>query len=77
MCIPCDARNAAISSCVDNGLAPQHVTLAPNYFAPINKTEVSLVMCKQNPNVIPLSGFDFFNLDIVLSKICICDLAHS
>ena len=45
--------------------------------APINRTEVSFVMCKQNPKVIPFRGFDFLNRLIVLSRICMWDLAHS
>ena len=46
-------------SCVVNGLPPQHATVAPSSFAPINRTEVSFVMCKQNPSVMPFRGFDF------------------
>ena len=46
-------------------------TVAPNSLAPISKTDVSFVTCKQKPRVIPLRGFDFFNRLIVLSKICI------
>ncbi len=64
-------------SCVVSGFPPQQATVAPSSFAPINKTEVSFVICKQNPKVTPLSGFDFFNREIVLFKIAIWDFAHS
>jgi hypothetical protein len=44
-------KNAATSSCVDKGFAEQIATSAPNIFALITKTDVSFVMCKQNPNL--------------------------
>lgn len=49
--IPSEDRNAAISFCVDKGFAEQIAMSAPKIFAVIISTDVSFVMCKQNPNL--------------------------
>ena len=49
--MPFEYKNAAASSCVDKGFAEQIAISAPNIFAVITKTDVSFVMCKQNPNL--------------------------
>ena len=53
--IPSASKYAAISSCVDNGLAPARYTSAPNFFNPMTNTDVSLVTCKHTAIFVPLN----------------------
>ena len=76
-CIPFEARNAAISSCAVSGFPPHATTVAPSSFAPKSSTDVSFVICRQNPIVMPLRGFVFLNLSRVLSNMGMWFFAHS
>ena len=76
-CTPLAARNAAMSSCVVSGLPGQAATVAPSSLAPMSRTAVSFVMCRQNPSVTPLSGCEGLRRVSVFSSIFMCERAHS
>ncbi len=61
-------KNSIISAWIDRGFAEQMEICAPKAFAAIIRTEVSFVICKQNPKLKFDNGFDlwyFFNILII------------